>query len=151
VSIAFIREGRAIAGNLARWLVIALAMAPVVAALDLATRGPLEGWSGSRIDQWVGWTLLSAPYLLILGAPATLGYLIILRVIRPRRLGAIRLAVFVAGGCYGALMAWPHHLALDDWTLRAAITSTPLWLVLGGCVRLPERSGPGGAGAWGAR
>jgi hypothetical protein len=139
MNIEFGREGRSIAEGALRWVVVALVMTPVVAAIDLAARGSLEGWPGSRLDQLAGYALLTAPFLLIVGAPAAVLYLIVVRLIRPRRAGAVLLAVLVAGGCLTLLVALPRDLAFDEVTLRTGLASIPLWLVLGALVPRPSR------------
>jgi hypothetical protein len=53
-------------------------MTPVVAGIGLARRGwHLDGWNGGVGEDLIGWTLLSAPYVFLLGTPVLLGTVVV--------------------------------------------------------------------------
>jgi hypothetical protein len=114
---------------------------PVVSALAVAAGSPLEGWSGSAFEDYLGWTLLSLPFIIILGAPVLVTLLVAIRIGRPSRSLAIALAVVVGDGLFALLLTrpWDRDPGLDAVAL-AVLIYLPLWLTYGAIVRLPEGS-----------
>lgn len=132
MSITLGGKSRWIATSLLLWVIVAVVMIPVVAAIDLAARGTSAGWPDDLAD----YALLTGPYLLILGTPGVILYLISLCLVRPRRQLAVVLALLVGGGCFVLLVALPRGLTFDEVTLRAGLASLPLWLAFGALVRV---------------
>ncbi len=146
MSSTFTPELHWFAGNVIRGLLVALALAPVVTAVAVAASSPLEGWSGSALEDYLGSMLLSLPFIFILGAPALLAVLLAIRLSRPSRSLAIALAAVVGDGLFALLLTrpWDRDPGPESVAL-AVLIYLPLWLTYGAIVRLPEgsaRSGP---------
>jgi len=137
VSSSFNLELRWIVGNVGRALLVALVLTPLVTAMSLAISWPLEGWSGSAIETYLGWTLPTLPYVIILGSPALVAVLAAIRFRRPSRYVAIALSVVLGDGVFAALLT--RHWDRDPGIVtvaQAALTYLPLWLVYGAILRL---------------
>jgi hypothetical protein len=118
---------------------VASLVTPVVAAISLATSWPPAGWSGSPIEIYLGWTLLSLPYVMILGSPPLAAVLAAVRIDRPSRRIAIAMAVVLGDGLFAVILTQPWQL--DRGVVAVAETALiylPLWLVYGAILRLPS-------------
>src|SRR4051794_20827185 len=107
VSSAFRVPVRWVLGNVRRGILVALVVTPVVAAIDLAIIWPPEGWARSPIEIYVGWTLLSLPYVVILASPPLAAVLAAIRFGRPSRRSAIAVAVVLGDGLFVVILAQP--------------------------------------------
>jgi hypothetical protein len=145
MSSTFLPELRWFLGNALRGLLVALALTPIVSALAVAASSPLEGWSGSALEDYLGWMLLSLPFIIVLGAPVLVALLVAIRLGRPSRAMAIALAAVIGDGLFGLLLTrpWDRDPGLDTVALTV-LTYLPLWLTCGVIVRLPEASALGG-------
>ena len=108
--------------------------------LDLiGERWPLEGWNGSAIEIYVGWTLLLLPFVIFVGIPALAAVLVVIRLRRPSRPLVIVLAVVVGDGLSTALLTRPFDR--DPGVVEvvlAALLFLPIWATYGAVVRLPS-------------
>jgi hypothetical protein len=145
MSSTFLPELRWFLGNAWRGLLVALALTPIVSALAVTASSPLEGWSGSALEDYLGWMLLSLPFIVILGSPVLVVVLVAIRLGRPPRSLAIALAVIIGDGSFALLVTrpWDREPGLDTVALTALIY-LPLWFTYGAIVRLPEASAPSG-------
>jgi len=136
VSSALRIDARSFVRRLALAYVVLVAMTPVVALVDVVPRLPLDGWRGSLVEQMVGWTLLMAPYVVVLGAVVVMALGVVSWPLRPNRVLTVLIAA-VAGAALFATLATTPGL---DWTgfPRVLATSMPAWVVVG--VVLPTRS-----------
>jgi hypothetical protein len=99
-------EVNLIAGG-AVWSAALAMMTPVLAAIGIAKVAyPPEGWTGSSyLEVLVGWSLLTAPYVIAFGVPMVLACLAATRLLHLSRVGATLLAIPVAFGFFVALAA----------------------------------------------
>ena len=105
-SSTFQPEMRWFLGNTMRGLPVALALTPISSALAVAASNPLEGWSGSALEDYLGWMLLSLPFIIILGARSSFP-LVAIRIGRPSRSFAIALAAVIGDGLFALLFTRP--------------------------------------------
>ena len=131
-----------------RGVLVALALTPIVTAFTVAARSPLEGWSGSAFEDYLGWMLLSLPFIVVLGAPVLVALLVLIRIGRPSRSLAIALAAVIGDGLFALLLTrpWDREPGLDTVVL-AVLVYLPLWLTYGAIVRLPRVPRPRATGA----
>jgi hypothetical protein len=139
MSSTFPPELRWFLGNVMRGLLVALALTPIVSALAVTASSPLEGWSGSAFEDYLGWMLLSLPFIVILGSPVLVVVLVAIRIGPPSRSLAIALAVVIGDGLFALLLTrpWDRESGPDTVALTV-LTYLPLWFTYGAIVRLPE-------------
>lgn len=83
------------------WCGVLVVLILVTSAIGLARRGmPLEGWVGTTTEQVFGWTLLTAPYVLVAWLPVVLAVLFLTAFLHLSRRSWIALSVVLALGLF---------------------------------------------------
>jgi hypothetical protein len=86
------------------WLGILIIAVPVVSLVGFAKRGGhLDGWTGGPADQLAGWTLLTAPTVLIVGIPVGVSFIVAAHLLGVSRRIWLLLAVVLALVTFGLL------------------------------------------------
>jgi hypothetical protein len=81
------------------WCGVFVLLTVAAAAIGLVKRGlPLEGWSGTPMEQALGWTLLTSPHVLVAWLPVALGTIAISAVSNLSRRAWVSLSLVLALG-----------------------------------------------------